>query len=238
MITANQLRVMPLHAITEILGTGGLQQRLVLELDRLPAATRTAVTDAAAWAGRLHESQHRVREPYINHPLRVALRILCYYRVHDPDVLTAALLHDTVEDQPWAVAARCGAGPPPREAAFAALTDRYSARVRALVAAVTNPITTPGTDRTQSYLRHLSTAVAAEPWARVIKLSDFTDNAAGLIHTPGPKAQRAAVKYGPAVAVMRDLLHRPDTPLAPAVKAYIDTKLDVAQGRIAAIAAA
>ena len=43
----------------------------------------------------------------MNHLLRVAIRILSYYGVRDPDVVCAALLHDAVEDhrQNWRQAA-------------------------------------------------------------------------------------------------------------------------------------
>jgi hypothetical protein len=34
----------------------------------------------------------------------------------------------------------------------------------------------------------------------VIKASDFTDNAVGIIHTTGPKLSRLAQKYSPAGA--------------------------------------
>ena len=42
----------------------------------------------------------------------------------------------------------------------------------------------------------------------VEKLSDFTDNGVGIIHTIGPKVQRSARKYTGAVPVLRALLDR------------------------------
>ncbi|GIJ46831.1 hypothetical protein Val02_37170 [Virgisporangium aliadipatigenens] len=235
------LRVMPLHAITEIHGQAGLRRRLDDELDRLPAGD--TVRTAADWAERLHADQRRVREPYANHLLRVCLRILCHYRVTDPDVLVAALLHDAVEDQPWAVAGVANHGPPPREAAFAAIAERYNARVARLVGAVTNPEPSPQDDpgpqaANRRYVTHLATALADEPWARVLKLSDFTDNGVGIVHTVGPKVPRAARKYTGALPVLRDLLERPDTPLPPAVRAHINRQLDLGAERFAAILAA
>ncbi|GAA3948187.1 hypothetical protein GCM10022629_70540 [Amorphoplanes auranticolor] len=230
---------MPLHAITEIHGETGLRQRITLELDRLPPHDCRMVEDAAAWATRLHAGQRRTREPYINHPLRVALRILCYYRVTDPDVLIAALLHDAVEDQPWAMTGLpTGHGPPPREQASAVLTTRYNLRVAQLVDAVTNPEPQAGVDRIRQYLDHLTTALADNPWARVIKLSDFTDNGVGIIHATGSKVQRSARKYTGAVPILRELLDRRDTPLDPKVKDHIRQQLDLAQQRFTAILAA
>ena len=40
----------------------------------------------------------------------------------------------------------------------------------------------------QSLADGVTASLHATPWARVIKVSDFTDNAVGLIHTTGPKA--------------------------------------------------
>jgi (p)ppGpp synthase/HD superfamily hydrolase len=238
MNTGKQLLVMPLHAITEVHGEAGLRERLALELERLPPGDREVVRDAAGWAGELHAGQRRTREPYVNHPLRVTLRILCYYHVCDPQVLTAALLHDTVEDQPWAVAGHRREGPAPRREALQVIAGRYDQRVAQLVTALTNPEPVVGIDRTTQYLHHLADAVGAEPWARVIKLSDFTDNGVGIIHTVGARTAHIARKYAPAVAVLRELLERADTPLASAVKDHIGSQLDLAQHRIAAILAA
>jgi hypothetical protein len=69
----------------------------------------------------------------------------------------------------------------------------------------------------------------------VIKASDFTDNGVGLIHASGPKVPRLARKYAPLVPVLADLIARPDTPLAPPVKARILGQLVAAQQRFAVI---
>ena len=47
-------------------------------------------------ACRLHAADRRRREPYANHLLRVT--ILSHYRVSDPDMACAPVLHDAVED--------------------------------------------------------------------------------------------------------------------------------------------
>ena len=238
-VPAAQLLVMPLHAITEIHGEAGLRRRLTLELDRLPALDRCVVEDAAAWAAQLHAGQRRTREPYVNHLLRVTLRIVCYYRVTDPDVLIAALLHDAVEDQPWTITGLpCGHGPPPREQPLAVLTTRYGPRVAELVDALTNPEPHADVDRIRQYLDHLATALTDNPWARVVKLSDFTDNGVGIIHTIGAKVKRSARKYTGVLPILRELLDRPDTPLEPCVKDHIRRQLDLADQRFTAILAA
>ena len=69
----------------------------------------------------------------------------------------------------------------------------------------------------------------------MIKVSDFTDNAAGLIHTTGPKLRRLAGKYAPLVPVLRELIARPDTPPDADVKDQITAQLDSAAARFAAL---
>ncbi|MCY1143997.1 HD domain-containing protein [Actinoplanes sp. Pm04-4] len=234
-VSAAQLRVMPLHAVTEVHGEPGLRRRFTLELDRLPAEHRGTVADAAGWAAQLHAGQGRTREPYVNHLWRVTLRLLCHYRVTDPDVLIAGLLHDAVEDQAWTITGITRHGPPPARQALTAIADRYNPGVARLVGAVTMPPRPDGTDRIRHYTGHLAHALSGEPWARVIKLSDFTDNGVGLIHTVGPLVTRSAAKYDAALPVLRGLLDRPDTPLPGDVKDHIRGQLDLAQRRFAAI---
>ena len=58
------------------------------------------VLSAATFAAERHRDQRRKANdasPYINHPLALA-SLLAERGVHDPTVLMAALLHDTVED--------------------------------------------------------------------------------------------------------------------------------------------
>jgi hypothetical protein len=69
----------------------------------------------------------------------------------------------------------------------------------------------------------------------VIKISDFTDNGVGIIHTTGPKLVKAATKYAPLVPILRDLLSRSDTPLDDEAKQHILEQFDLAEERFKAI---
>jgi hypothetical protein len=220
---------MPLHAITSVHGKAGLRERLAMEIAGCPAVGRASAADALALVSRLHARDRRQREPYVNHLLRVAIRILHHYRVRDADVTCAALLHDAVEDHAADIA------PGGRDDALGVLAARFGGRVAGLVAAVTNPEYEPGRDEHQQYREHVTASLEASPWARVIKASDFTDNAIGVIHVTGPKLSRLARKYSPLVPVLRELILRPDTPLDADVKTMIAAQLDTAQGRFAAI---
>jgi hypothetical protein len=227
------ITVMPLHAVTAMYGEQGLRARFAAEIARFPdPAGREQAARALQLAGDLHAADRRQREPYVNHLLRVALRIMCHYGVDDIDVVCAALLHDAVEDH----AAELAAGG--RSTAVAALAERFGPRAAGLVEAVTNPERVPGVDRDRQYREHVAASLAASPWARVIKASDFTDNGVGLIHTSGPKVPRLARKYAPLVPVLADLIAREDTPLPPPVKARILGQFVAAQERFAVIARA
>ena len=221
---------MPLHAITSVHGQAGLRERLLMEIEHFPAADRDRAQDALALACQLHAAELRQHEPYANHLLRVTIRILSHYRVTDPDVACAALLHDAVEDHTAGLAPGGTA-----QAALAVLAGRFGDRTAALVAAVTNPGWEPGRDKHEQYRDHVLASLAACPWARVIKASDFTDNAVGIIHLTGPKLARLAGKYAPLVPALRELIVRPDTPLEADVKELIAGQLDTARERFAAI---
>ena len=277
------LATMPLHAITTTYGEDGLRERFAQEIAVFGPADRRRLERALALAGRLHAADRRQREPYVNHLLRVAIRILCYYGVRDPDVVCAALLHDAVEDHPAELAAdprqqaapgdvgrpagdvdrpagdvgqRAGDGRQAsdrgqqatpgdvgqqaganggQQAALARVAAEFGSRVAELVAAVTNPVWRPGQDQHEQYREHVAASLESCPWARVIKVSDFTDNGVGLIHTTGPALDRLAGKYAPLVPVLREMIARPDTPLSDEAKARIIGQLDLAAARFAAI---
>ncbi|MEV0943405.1 HD domain-containing protein [Micromonospora wenchangensis] len=227
------LATMPMHAITELHGEPGLLARFRLELPAFATADRDRLTEALDLAAELHRDDRRSREPYLNHLLRVAIRMTHHYQVRDPDVIVAGLLHDAVEDHPGELA---GAGAAdPTAAALAALADRFGARVARLVAAVTNPVYDPERDPHVQYREHVAASLDREPWARVIKVSDFTDNGVGVVYAVGPKVARSAAKYRPLVPVYRELIARPDTPLSAPVKRHIFAQLDLAEERFSAI---
>jgi (p)ppGpp synthase/HD superfamily hydrolase len=170
------------------------------------------------------------RRRHNSHPLRVTIRILSHYRVTDADVACAALLHDAVEDHGDDIVPGGD-----REAALTVLAGQFGERAAELVAAVTNPVYEPGRDKHEQYREYVIASLQASPWARVIKVSDFTDNAVGLFYTTGPKLPKLAAKYRPLVSPLREFILRPDTPLDPDVKDMIARQLGNAEDRFAAI---
>jgi hypothetical protein len=232
-LTPRYLLSLPLHVVTEVYGEQGLRRRFQLELASFTGAERAVLEKAFRLAERLHRDDRRSRESVLNHLLRVTIRIMCHYQVRDVDVLAAALLHDAVEDHPEELAG--GAPDNPTTAALAVLARDFGRRVSELVAAVTNPAYDPGRDKDDQYREHVATSLDRNPWARPIKVSDFTDNGVGILYTVGPKVRRAAVKYGPLVPMLRELVARPDTPLTDEVKVKIAGQFDLAEQRFAAI---
>src|ERR1700726_4901274 len=225
------LATMPLHAITSTYGEAGLRDRFAAEIASWPEADRLRMERALDLAARLHADDRRDREPYVNHLLRVAIRIMSHYGVHDADVVCAALLHDAVEDHPAELTGPHG----DRRAALAVLAAEFGPRVAELVAAVTNPEYAPDRDTHEQYREHVAESLRGNPWARVIKASDFTDNGVGLIHTTGPRLRTLAGKYAPLVPVLQELIALPDTPLDAAARQHILSQLDRAADRFAAV---
>ena len=150
-------------------------------------------------------------------------------------MLAAALLHDSVEDQPerWPPA-----GPTvrsPRAAALSRLATDFGARTARAGFRGHQPGVRPGPTRNEQYLDHLSESLGRDPWARVIKASDFTDNGVGRDSPRGARAARLARKYRPLVPLLRELVARPDTPLEASVKCHINAQLDLAEGQFRSI---
>ena len=227
------LQTLPLHTITEVYGEAGLRDRFSRELDRFGEPDWRRLNKALALASDLHRQDRRVREPVVNHLLRVTLRVMCHYEVDDADLLVAALLHDAVEDHPVELA---GEGhDDPAEAALRVLAAEFGTRVASLVRAVTNPPYDRTGDVHAQYRAHVVARLDQNPAARVIKVSDFTDNGVGLMHTTGPKLRKLAMKYRPLVPDLKELVERSDTPLADRVKRHIIGQLDGADERFAVI---
>jgi (p)ppGpp synthase/HD superfamily hydrolase len=238
-----QLLAMKIHVVATNWGTEGLRRMLVAILSDFTEADRDTILRAERIAARLHARDQRSGDrPYIDHLLRVAIRIAHYYHVRDDEVLCAALLHDAVEDHPeeladLATAAERNQGT--REGAFAVLGRAFSPRVARLVEAVTNPETDPAlpvAERQAQYRGHIIDSLEREPWARVIKLSDFTDNGVGIMWTVTlVQARKLAAKYAPLVPQLMAFAARDDTPLDAGARERIMSQMANAERNFAAI---
>ncbi|MFD0638661.1 HD domain-containing protein [Catenulispora yoronensis] len=152
-IERGHLQIMPIHAVTEVYGEDGLRELFRIEIEAFPESDRETLLRAERVASRLHAKDRRVREPYVNHLLRVAVRIIRHYQVRDCEVVAAALLHDAVEDHPEDLADLAGAAERAlgaRRASLAVLSRAFSPRVAELIDAVTNPAYDPARDKGSS----------------------------------------------------------------------------------------
>lgn len=70
----------------------------ILRSHNVPEEKLVEVRKAYGLASEIHKNQYRQSgEPYIIHPLHVAHNLL-RMEIYDPDTISAALLHDTIED--------------------------------------------------------------------------------------------------------------------------------------------
>lgn len=206
---------------------------LVFELDRetlrlMPEHTEL-ITSAATMASYLHRHQTRMvrgdmpRVPYIEHPLRVALRMV-RWGVRDAELIAAALLHDVLEDCAKELVARFGAAD---EDGLDTLTRLYGNQVAWYVEQVTNP--SDGT----TYGQHLRNLAALASPALLIKASDLKDNAGSISHQLGhgkdDKLLRMLSKYLPVTNLVAVGLNQSTDPVyirAAAEMDHLHTDLD------------
>jgi guanosine-3',5'-bis(diphosphate) 3'-pyrophosphohydrolase len=126
---------------------------------------------ALEFAAAKHRDQRRKgrgASPYINHPIEVARALADIGGVTDPDILSAAILHDTVEDT---------------QTTPVELEHRFGARVRSLVEEVTDDKKLSKAEQRRLQIVHAPTL---SPGARLIKLGDKLCNVRDVIHDPPP----------------------------------------------------
>lgn len=103
-----------------------------------------------------------MQEPYINHPISVADR-LSKASVTDVNVLTAAILHDTVEDT---------------ETTLDELRAQFGETIATIVDEVSDDKTLPKERRKQLQIEH---APHCSHSAKLVKLADKLDNLSDLL---------------------------------------------------------
>jgi guanosine-3',5'-bis(diphosphate) 3'-pyrophosphohydrolase len=115
---------------------------------------------AVSFAARAHQHQWRKDgvTPFAAHPMRVALTVACVFGERDETVLTAALLHDVIEDT---------------TADYDDLLAEYGREVADIVAVLSKDKRLIEPERERAYDAQL----AAGPWqAKLIRLADVYDN--------------------------------------------------------------
>ncbi len=135
--------------------------------------TYRPVLEAIAFAARAHRGQLRKdnQTPYASHVFRVCFIVRHVFGLDDPQVLAAAVLHDTVEDT---------------TVDFDDLQEQFGEAVAVWVGALSKDKRKPEEVREQAYTHQLRQAA----WqVKVCKLADVFDNLMDTVHL-APK-QRA-----------------------------------------------
>ena len=130
------------------------------------------ILEALQFAARKHRDQRRKdieASPYINHPIALANVLWREAQVHEPDVICAALLHDTVEDT---------------KTTEAELVERFGTKIAGLVMEVTDDNTLEKADRKRLQVEH-APHISRE--AKLVKLADKISNLRDVAASP-PKA--------------------------------------------------
>jgi len=128
------------------------------------------VMRAANFAALKHANQRRKGEdvePYVNHLIEVAL-LAAEATSGDPDVVVAALLHDTVEDQGVRIEE---------------IADEFGEKAASLVAEVTDDKSKPKQERKDL---QVASAPHKSEGASVIKIADKTSNLRAIAKSPPP----------------------------------------------------
>jgi guanosine-3',5'-bis(diphosphate) 3'-pyrophosphohydrolase len=124
---------------------------------------------AAHYAAEEHASQRRkgaASEPYLNHLIEVAHLVSTTSSEPDPNLIVAALLHDTIED----------VGVSKEE-----LTQRFGPDVADLVVEMTDDKALPKQERKQLQIEHASKLSVR---AQTIKLADKISNLRSILTSP------------------------------------------------------
>jgi HD domain len=130
------------------------------------AALILKATQFAAEKHRVQRRKDKEASPYINHPIAVATMLATVGRIHDVVTLSAAILHDTIEDT---------------ETTPGELERLFGAAVRALVVEVTDDKSLPKEVRKRLQIEH---AVGASREAKAIKLGDKICNVTDVTDNP------------------------------------------------------
>ena len=128
-----------------------------------------ALLRAVNFAARKHTNQRRkgeTAEPYVNHVIEVADMLAKATAAHDPVLLIAGVLHDTIEDT---------------GTTYKEIAAEYGAEVADLVAEVTDDTSLDRHERKRLQAEKVPHKSAR---AKMIKLADKTSNLRAIIASP------------------------------------------------------
>lgn len=199
-ITPEIVRGLSLGEITEKYGTLGLYTRTIDSLQRNGFGDNELVQLSLHLGLALHSNDERTSGHYTDHLMRVTLHLLDNFHIKDPNIIAAGPLHDVFEDHPFDLAMTltgemASSIESARVIGRIALAKLTNQEVVDIIVSVTNPDIEPGENKQTAYSEHISNLVLQKPKARVLKLADFEDNAAGNHATIGDLQRKLDLKY-------------------------------------------
>jgi guanosine-3',5'-bis(diphosphate) 3'-pyrophosphohydrolase len=181
-----------------------LEQRLVAR-----TGDDQRVRRAIAFARHVHAGALRDEgTPYIAHPLRVALTLVDELAVADTDLICAALLHDTIEDDPTVT---CDS-----------LRAAFGPSVAHTVSCLTDEFKQSGLPRVERRERYLARIARADEPCLLVKLCDRIDNLRSLRYVTDAE-KKARMKRETETYLVPALANRP--PPFPELGRLIDEAL-------------
>ena len=154
-----------------------------------PVSPIQTILRAASFAARKHHGQTRAdnQTPYFSHVARVTLILSHVFGVEDEDTLTAALLHDTLEDT---------------ATDYDEIAALFGEKVANYVVLLTKNVMLPKKEREADYATRLS--AAPEP-VMIAKMADLYDNLSDRIHSP--KLRKTSATAGKLLGIFGKRLH-------------------------------
>jgi len=214
-ITPDHVRGLSISETSAQFGSLGLYLKLEDLLEKSGLSLDHELNWSLHFALALHANDRRTNGHYADHVLRVGLRIIHNFGIEDKEILAAAFLHDTVEDHPLDIVRTLGQEidpEAPKERALLSLLGHVSPEIVNLVEKLTFvPSTNDYEEKNEEYVDYVNSIVKYDAKARVIKLSDFIDNAVGNHYTNGAKRAKLDKKYLPLYRIHMMGLYMPDS---------------------------
>lgn len=202
-VSLPKTRGMPL---TDRYDKGMIRNELLLSVERLKQWDKVLITRALGLAEEVHQKHFRMplnhepfKIPFIVHPLRVALILIEELRIVHPEPVSAALLHDVVEDSEGAISTFD-------------LEKRFGRNVALMVSCMTRPAPDAGIPRQRQLEIYLERIAQSAKYTRIIKLAERLDNLRDLNASTDAQFQQDYLKqtvevYLPIAENTDKLLH-------------------------------
>ncbi len=235
-ITPDHVRGLSLSRVTQEYGTLGLYTRLQATLAERGLDQVPEITWALQMGLTLHANDNRTNGPYNDHLLRVTLRSIEDYGIDDPALIAAHPLHDSIEDHPKDLVLaltgnRMTDVGEARTVGVELLARHTYVETAEIVVAVTNPLLAEGDDKQAVYASHTEELVLTHPKGRVLKLSDFVENAVGNHYTLGSKRDALDEKYLDLFRIHRMGLFMPDSLITGELRLKVLAQLSAGHAR-------